>query len=261
MSKSKYLVELLAKSRLIGNKIDIIPVDLRPANEEEAYLIQDDLHRHLFDKKYGEIIGHKIGCTTKVMQEYLGISNPCVGGVYDVNVNYYEGNYKFNKFISPGVECEIAVFLGKDLPPQNQLYNKNSVQEAVSDVMASIEIVDDRWFDYKSIDTLSLISDDFFASGCVLGKKIKLDKIKLPEISGRMLINDELVGTGYGKDMMGDPLEALAWLANFMSKRGKTLKANQFVSLGSIVETKWVNLGDSVHIEIDGLGSAIANFI
>ena len=59
MSKSKYLVELLAKSRLIGNKIDIIPVDLRPANEEEAYLIQDDLHRHLFDKKYGEIIGHK----------------------------------------------------------------------------------------------------------------------------------------------------------------------------------------------------------
>tara|TARA_Y100000817_G_scaffold312748_1_gene307273 strand:- start:1280 stop:1510 length:231 start_codon:yes stop_codon:yes gene_type:complete len=76
-----------------------------------------------------------------------------------------------------------------------------------------------------------------------------------------MLINDELVGTGYGKDIMGDPLEALAWLANFMSKRGKTLKANQFVSLGSIVETKWVNLGDSVHIEIDGLGSAIANFI
>ena len=261
MSKSKYLVELLAKSRLIGNKIDIIPVDLRPTNEEEAYLFQDRLHRYLFEKKYGKVIGYKIGCTTKVMQEYLGISNPCVGGVYDINVNHIQGNYKFNKFISPGVECEIAVFLDKDLPPENYPYNRISVQEAVSDVMASIEIVDDRWVDYKSIDTLSLISDDFFASGCVLGERIKLDKLKLPEISGRMLINDKLVGIGSGKDIMGHPLEALAWLANFMSKRGKTLKANQFVSLGSIVETKWVNLGDSVHIEIDGLGSAIANFI
>ena len=147
------------------------------------------------------------------------------------------------------------------MPPENYPYNRISVQEAVSDVMASIEIVDDRWVDYKSIDTLSLISDDFFASGCVLGERIKLDKLKLSEISGRMLINDKLVGIGSGKDIMGHPLEALAWLANFMSKRGKTLKANQFVSLGSIVETKWVNLGDSVYIEIDGLGSAIANFI
>ena len=179
MSKSKYLVELLAKSRLIGNKIDIIPVDLRPTNEEEAYLFQDRLHRYLFEKKYGKVIGYKIGCTTKVMQEYLGISNPCVGGVYDINVNHIQGNYKFNKFISPGVECEIAVFLDKDLPPENYPYNRISVQEAVSDVMASIEIVDDRWVDYKSIDTLSLISDDFFASGCVLGERIKLDKLKL----------------------------------------------------------------------------------
>ena len=162
MSKSKYLVELLAKSRLIGNKIDIIPIDLRPNNEEEAYLVQDRLHRYLFEKKHGKVIGYKIGCTTKVMQEYLGISNPCVGGVYDINVNYIQGNYKFNKFISPGVECEIAVFLDKDLPPENYPYNRISVQEAVSDVMASIEIVDDRWVDYKSIDTLSLISDDFF---------------------------------------------------------------------------------------------------
>ena len=261
MSNSKYLVELLGASRLKGSRIKSIPLNLRPINEDESYIVQDSLHKYLFENKFGKIIGYKIGCTTKVMQEYLGIPNPCVGAVYDMNVRHIEGNYKFSNFISPGVECEIAVLLGKDLAPENYPYNKISVQKAISSVMASIEIVDDRWVDYKSIDTPSLIADDFFASGCVLGNRVKLDNINLPEINGYMSINNKLVGTGFGKDIMGDPLEALVWLANFMSIKGKTLKTNQFISLGSIIETQWVNLGDSVYIEIEGLGSVVANFM
>ena len=261
MFKHNRLVEILSKSRLTGYKIDIIPTQLRPKTEEESYIVQESLHRYLFKKKYGKVIGYKIGCTTKVMQEYLGISNPCVGGVYDMNVSYIEGNYNFDKFISPGVECEIAVYLDKDLLPSEYPHNKFSVEKSVSHAMASIEIVDDRWIDYKSVDTPSLIADDFFASGCVLGNKTKLDSIDLSEITGGMFINDQLVGSGCGKDIMGDPREALVWIANFMSEKGKILKANQFVTLGSIVETKWLKPGDSVRIEIDRLGSAIANFI
>ena len=261
MSKSKYLVELLGESRLNGAKIESIPLNLRPINEDESYIIQDDLHHYLLERNYGKVVGYKIGCTTKVMQKYLGIANPCVGGVYDINVNQLEGNYKYDKFISPGVECEIGLLLAEDLSPENYPHNKLSVQKAVSGVMASIEIVDNRWVNYKSIDTLSLIADDFFGSGCVLGNRTKLDSINLSEIIGRMFINDKLVGTGYGKDIMGDPLEALVWLANFMSIKGKTLKTNQFISLGSIIETQWVNLGDSVYIEIEGLGSVVANFM
>ena len=73
-----------------------------------------------------------------------------------------------------------------------------------------------------------------------------------------MYINGESVGSGTGADIMGHPFEALAWLANSMAGRGKGLRAGEFVLLGSLVETKWVERGDLVTIDQPGLGSASA---
>ena len=75
-----------------------------------------------------------------------------------------------------------------------------------------------------------------------------------------MLINGEEVGTGRGGDILGHPLEALAWLAGSMAARGRALRAGEFVTLGSVVATKWVAAGDEVRIEIEGLGEARATF-
>ena len=76
-----------------------------------------------------------------------------------------------------------------------------------------------------------------------------------------MLINDKPVGSGVGSDIMGHPFKALAWLANSMSERGRGLFAGEFVLLGSLVETRWVELGDVVTIEQVGLGTATAHFV
>ena len=68
------------------------------------------------------------------------------------------------------------------------------------------------------------------------------------------------VGTGRGGDIMGHPMEALAWLANSLAQRGRGVLAGEFVSLGSLVQTVWVNKGDVVTIDIAGLGKATARF-
>jgi 2-keto-4-pentenoate hydratase len=75
-----------------------------------------------------------------------------------------------------------------------------------------------------------------------------------------MRINGRAVGTGKGGDILGHPLNALAWLANALAARGRSLGAGEFVLLGSVVETQWVEAGDLVEIEIDAMSRASCHF-
>ena len=257
----KEAVNLLSQARL--NKIPLprLPEKLRPKNESEAYYIQSLFHKYLVSSGYGNISGRKIGCTSEVMQNYLGIKTPCVGAIYSSGIQKIHGKFLFDDFIRPGVECEIAVILGTDLGDNGFEYDRNSVEPFVSSVMCAIEIVDDRLIDYKSVDTYSLISDDFFGSGCVVGEYKDPASINLREINGRILVRDKLVGMGVGRDIMGHPFEALAWLANFFSHRKDYLRKGEIISLGSIVETIWVNKGDQVEVRMENLGNVKVDFL
>jgi 2-keto-4-pentenoate hydratase len=127
----------------------------------------------------------------------------------------------------------------------------------VKGLRAGMEIVDDRYADYRSLGVHTLIADNFFNAGCVLGDElIKWHGLDLATIAGHMRINGSEVGRGTGAMVMSHPLNALAWLANRRSARGEGLRRGEFVFLGSLVETKWLNAGDEVVIEIEGLGRA-----
>ena len=252
--------QLLSDARLKRTRLVALPEDIRPSDEDDAYLVQESLHEYLTEAGLGQFAGYKIGCTTPVMQKYLGIPNPCAGRVFERTTRSISGTYRYEDFMRPGVECEIAARLKADLPPSGAPYDISSVAPALDSVMASIEIVDDRWEDYKAIDTPSLIADDFFAAGCVQGPPVPWTDQEIVELEGSMWVNGDLIGTGRGGDILGHPLAALAWLANLMAGRGKSLLAGEFVSLGSIVQTSWVNKGDVVKIDIGGLGKATAVF-
>ena len=161
---------ILALTRVRNQKIDALPEEYRPSDEAEAYAVQERLHSLLDEAGYGKRVGYKIGCTTPVMQRFLGISNPCAGGVFNTSTSYIATTVEFEKYSHPGVECEIAAFIGQDLVPGGGPFNRESVAPAVSALFGAIEIVDDRWTDYKAVDTPSLIADDFFASGIVLSQ-------------------------------------------------------------------------------------------
>jgi 2-oxo-3-hexenedioate decarboxylase/2-keto-4-pentenoate hydratase len=253
--------EALTRGRIEHTRMEVLPAGILPRNEVEAYLVQDKLHQLLSNLGSGVVAGHKIGCTTPVMQRFLGIDNPCAGGVFATTVRDESGEFLMRNLLHPGVECEIAVMLGEDLPQKPMGYDRVSVAHAVESIMAAIEVVDDRWNDYKVVDTPTLIADDFFGAGCVLAKPVTDWRfVRLPYVSGSMSINGNPVGSGKGEDIMGHPLAALAWLANNKLACGSQLHAGEFVLLGSIVETKWVSPGDTVTIELEGIGRASAHF-
>ena len=244
--------------------IGYLPRGCEPVDATDSMAIQDAVHELLTANDYGSVVGTKIGCTTKVMQDYLGMTHPCAGAIFDTTVRHEAGEFEFGSFLHVGVECEIAVKLGSDLQTAAGPHSIESVSNAVAAFFPAIEIVDDRYVDFvaREPDWRTWLADDFFGAGIVLGEPItQWSELDLADVHGSMRINGVEVGAGHGRDIInGHPLEALVWLANAEAVRGRDLPAGWIVMLGSVVQTKWVDRGDVVDVGIEGLGKASARF-
>lgn len=254
-------VEIYCGMRLEQRKLGRLPESCTPEDSIEAYDVQSALNARLAGLGLGAVAGHKIGCTSKVMQEYLKIDQPCSGAIYANTVFHRQGKRAYALYCRPGVECEIAVKLGADLGAGGTPYDRDSVAEAVASCMAAIEIVDDRFVNYRELGLPTMLADDFFNAGCVLGAPVSdWRTLDIESLRGAMTVNGASVGSGFGRDVMGHPFNVLAWLANSFIARGRILKAGEFILTGSLVETHWCAAGDQVRVDIDGLGTAEMNF-
>ena len=196
--------EILCRARLDGGIVEALPEYGRPRNEEEAYAIQAALHDQLTAAGQGPLDGYKIGCTTPVMQAFLKISQPCAGGVLAPTVRIGTGRFRTPARGRLGVECEVAVRLRAALDPSDSPYQRDHIADAVGSCMAAIEIVADRYDDYGSLGTPTLIADDFFNAGIVLGDPVEdWRDLDLAALRGQMAVNGEVVGSGVGGDILG----------------------------------------------------------
>lgn len=244
---------ILAAHRLRPGAFPGLPEALRPGDLAEARRLQDATHERLSAAGRGPRAGWKIGCTTPVMQRFLGIPEPCEGGIFQADIQASPGRFPAASHHRIGVECEIAVRLGRDLPPGE--HGRDALVAAVEAVLPAIEVVDDRYADFAALGAPTLLADDFFQAGCVLGAPVAGWRgLDLAALSGRMLVDGAEVGRGQGRDVLGHPLNALAWLAGTLARRGRGLKAGEFVLLGSLVQTQWPAAGAHVAIEIEALG-------
>ncbi len=251
----------IAENRLNRTKLDTLPTDHRPDDLHDAYSVQERHNVILGERGLGRPVGYKIGCTTPVMQEYMNIREPAFGEVFDTTVHRNHADLIFANLVNPGVETEIAVSLASDMPATGSPYTRDSVRDAVGAVMISIELVEARYRDYRELDTPTMAADNFFNAAVILGDPVtNWQDIDLAVAEGTILLNGELLGTGLGSLIMGHPFEALAWLANRLSERGRHLKAGEFVTLGSVIATQWVSQGDRIDHSIQGLGSVSISF-
>jgi 2-oxo-3-hexenedioate decarboxylase/2-keto-4-pentenoate hydratase len=231
-----------------------------PRDETEGYLVQRALHDLLLPST-GPLVGYKIGCTSKVMQQYLGIPHPCGGGVFARGVHGSGVHLRAADYVRVGVECEIAVRLARDLPQAAAPFSDEDVAAAIEAYLPAIEIVDDRYANWETLGAPTLIADDFFAAGGVVGAPVaRTAAPDLRSVAGRALINGEETGRGSGADVLGHPHRALAWLANHLAAEGRGLHAGQIVLTGSLVKTVWLSAGDHVVMELEGLGRVEASF-
>lgn len=227
-----------------------LPEAIAPGSFDEAYAGQEALCA-LWEPRLGPIVGRKIAVTTKVMQELMGIDHPCGGMVFASRVHRSPARITKADFVNVRVECELAVRLGRDLPKATEPYTRESVRAAVSEVMAAFELIEDRNADYKTSKALSLIADNAWNGGIVLGApKAPPAGSDLNGIGGVLKRNgkEELSGK------TDDPMGALAWVANLAVSRGRPITAGMVVITGSLLVTVDIAPGERLDFAIDGVG-------
>ncbi|MEM1307173.1 MAG: fumarylacetoacetate hydrolase family protein [Pseudomonadota bacterium] len=241
----------IADAHLARASFENLGGDLEPPTIDDAYAVQDAL-RPIWSPRKGEIVGLKIATTTKVMQQLMGIDHPCGGMIYEKTLHQSGVALPISDFVNLRIECELAVRLGTDLMARSNgaAHDRDSVRGAVGTVMAAFELIEDRGADYNTTSAKTLIADNAWNGGVVLGREIAVPvERNLNGQSGSALHNDKPIGDG----LTDDPMGALAWCANLAISRGIPLRAGQIVITGSLIPTFSAAAGDTVYFEIDNI--------
>ena len=224
------------------------------ASIEDAYAVQEEFVRLQCANAGARIAGWKIGLTSLRMQALLGIDSPIAGAVLSSRLQADDAIIARSAYGRLGLECEIAVRLGHDLPAVHGPYDADTAGAAVEAVGAAIEIVDDRAADYAITDIGSLVADNSWNAGLVLGE-FRTDWPDLAAVTGVVWRDEVEIDRGRGADVLGHPFVPLAWLANHLARRGQSLRAGDIVSTGSLAPTRFPTAPERCRFVLDGIGA------
>ena len=235
------------------------PLDaaLRAAPLDDAYLIQHALHRIMIEGGHGEIAGWKIALTSKAMQQMTGVDQPAAGAIFSTVVHRSPARIEIALYHHLGVEFEVAVRVDDDLPASGGPWTRGSVARRVAECLPAFELVEDGDADYQTLDAFTLVAQNTWNGGVVLGAPVTDWRgLDLESAVTRCWINDSPAGQGKTGYAMGHPFEAVALVANLLNRHGRMLRNGMIVMTGSSITTKFPAPGDRVRFAIDGLGEA-----
>ncbi|KXS20789.1 hypothetical protein M427DRAFT_51753 [Gonapodya prolifera JEL478] len=254
----------------------------------EAYEIQ----RRLSSRQstcLGPVVGYKVGATTPGMQRHLHVTHPMPGAMHasrviacdqgaatsgTSNASTIPLALSRSSFNGPSVECEVLVQLGDTpLDARGHLPGSNAPQLSLEEVLASLdavwtsaELVDDRYGgDVAGEDNWKrqgmqpiMVADSFFhwaslrSAISVPASKFRVEDF--PHLVGHVELNGVRVQSGPGSDVMGNPLESVKFMAEFLAReRGEVLPARTWISTGSVTMPVLPRAGDSVRVWFEGL--------
>ncbi len=231
---------------------------------EDAYAIQ----KVWVDKKIEEgrqVIGHKIGLTSRAMQMSSQINEPDYGTLLDDMLFQDGAEIPTDRFIVPRIEVELAFILDKPLSgPNCTLFD---VYNATSYVVPALELIDAR---SQSIDpdsgrprkVFDTISDNAANAGIILGgRPIKVDELDLRWVSAIMSRNGVIEETGVAAGVLNHPANGVAWLANKLHPHGISLEPGQIILGGSFTRPVAAKKGDTFSVDYGPLGNVSCHFV
>lgn len=248
----RHTAERIAAIFRARQPIDVLPDELIPADLDDAYRVRA-AYEAIEAPRRGEVAGYKIGLTTPVMQRLCGVAEPCYGAMFSREIRHSPAELRVADYCRVGIETEIAVRLGTDLPQGAGA----GLAAAVESCMAAIEVLEDLRHDYKRLSARSMVAGNVWNAGCVLGAPMTdWRRLDLSTLTYRLTINGREIGVGKGGDVMGNPLNALAWLADKLAADGRPLRRGMVVMTGSTVPIQFPQPGDHCVVEVTGLGRA-----
>ncbi|MBO0842625.1 MAG: fumarylacetoacetate hydrolase family protein [Nocardioides sp.] len=225
---------------------------LGPTDLEAAYRIQSRLTAARVADG-ATIVGRKIGLTSKAVQQQIGVDTPDFGVLFD-DMAYADGDtIPADAILQPRAEAEIAFVLRSDLAEGDLSYDQ--VREAIDYAVAAIEVCGSRIADWK-ITFGDTVADNASAGAYVLGAERRtLDEFEPKSVEMSMTVDGEEVSTGTGEACLGDPVNAVQWLARYARDFGEPLRAGQVILSGALGPMRPVAPGNTVRSTVSGLGS------
>ncbi|WP_375311805.1 hydratase [Bradyrhizobium sp. A5] len=256
--------QIAAASRLLvqhwrdGTKLDALERNLRPQSRADGYAIQAALET----QSLGKLFGWKIAATSEAGQKHINVAGPLAGRIMS-NTLIADGGTASMKGNEMRVgEPEFAFRMGRDLPPRGTPYSVDDVLAAVDTLHPAIEIPDSRFADFVGAGEAQLIADNACAHQFVLGTPTTANWRAMDLVEERPQIT--LRGknyTGHGRNVLGDPRAALAWLANELRGLGLTLRAGEVVTTGTCHPPLPIQASDYFAADFGVLGKVSVGFV
>jgi 2-keto-4-pentenoate hydratase len=204
------------------------------------------------------VIGHKVGLSSKAMQQMMNVDEPDYGHLLDEMQVYEDRPVVAGNYLYPRVEVEVGFVLADDLP--GEACTEEDVLAATAAFAPAIELIDTRIKDWK-IKLCDTIADNASSAGWVLGEtRVAPTDIDIQTIDAVLTRNGEVVATGRSDAVLGNPVTAVAWLARKVDSFGVRLKAGDIVLPGSCTKAIDARPGDDFVADFDGLGSVHLSF-
>ena len=249
MSKIDHIVEYMLNQHQNREAFKNLPENLRPSNIDEAYKAQI-----LFQKKSGrgDLGGFKIALASKIQQELCGIDHPIAGGIFNNEIKSSPTTFQLNKFHGLGLEFEIAITLSHELNSKMGLFDSKNIRKYIKCLSPAFELIIDRGADYSNIDALTMITDNAWCSGIVLGKELPDWKnLNLEKLKSKLYWNKEVPQDALIND--ANPLESLSWVANLLISQGRVIPKNSVIITGSVIKTRAPLINDHIIYNVGGL--------
>lgn len=205
------------------------------------------------------LVGHKIGLTSKVMQLATGISEPDYGVIHDDMVYESGSVLEFDRYSNVRIEVELAFVLAKPLTgPNVTIFD---VLDATAYVVPALEVLNSH-LELEGRTIVDTISDNAAMGAMVVGgRPVKVDQTDLTWASALLYRNETIEDSGVAGAILGHPALGVVWLANKLAQHGQTLEAGEIILAGSFTKPMWVQRGDTVHADYNGLGSVTCRFV
>ena len=239
---------------------DRVPIPPLTASWPEIDVVDAyEIQLHNIRRRERRVVGHKVGLSSLVMQQMMGVDEPDYGHLLDDMALAEDVGVPAAKYCQPRVEVEVGFVLGADLPGAD--CTEDDVLAATAALAPAIELIDSRIADWK-IGLADTIADNASSAGFVLGSgRVPPGALDIRKIEARLLRGEEVVAEGRSDAVLGNPVTAVAWLARKVADFGVRLRAGNVVLPGSCTKAIDVRGGDSFRAEFSGLGTVSLRFV
>lgn len=201
------------------------------------------------------IVGRKIGLTSEAVQAQLGVDQPDFGVLFSDMAHDDDAVVPPGLILQPRVEAEIAFVLKDDLDDRDGALDHHRVRSAIEYAVAAIEICGSRVENWE-ISIADTVADNASAGAYVLGSQRRtLEEFDPRDAVMEMTIDDEVVSHGTGTACLGDPINAVVWLARRCAELGEPLRAGQLILSGALGPMRPITPGNQVRAVVDPLGA------